>query len=44
MAQIQVDTNTMGQLIHMECRAYYPGVNHQNKDKLGRVQFEVQIL
>merc|ERR1712203_695326 len=31
-------------LVHMECRAYYRGVKHDKKDKLGLVQFEVQVL
>jgi len=32
-----------GQLIHIECRAYYKGVKHITKSKEGLVQFEVQI-
>ena len=32
-----------GQLVHIECRAYYEGVRHDVKNKLGLVQFEVQI-
>lgn len=32
-----------GQLIHIECRAYYRGVKHSKKFKAGLVQFEVQI-
>jgi len=34
---------TIGQLIHVECRAYYFGVEHNTKDKMGLVQFEVLI-
>lgn len=34
---------TIGQLIHVECRAYYFGVVHDTKDKMGLVQFEVLI-
>ena len=41
---VQVDPATKGQLVHMECRAYYRGVKHDKKDKLGLVQFEVQVL
>ena len=41
---MQVDPATKGQLVHMECHAYYRGVKHDNKDKLGLVQFEVQVL
>jgi len=33
-----------GQLIHVECRAYYAGVKHIPKDKIGLVQFEVQLV
>jgi len=35
--------DTIGQLIHVECRAYYYGVEHNTKDKMGLVQFEVLI-
>ena len=41
---MQVAPATKGQLVHMECRAYYRGVKHDKKDKLGLVQFEVQVL
>jgi len=33
-----------GQLLHIECRAWYEGVVHDTKDKAGLVQFEVQLL
>lgn len=32
-----------GQLIHIECRAYFKNVIHNTKDKMGLVQFEVMI-
>jgi len=32
-----------GQLIHIECRAYYDGVKHITKTKEGMVMFELQI-
>jgi len=32
-----------GQLIHIECRAYYEGVKHVTKTKEGMVMFELQI-
>merc|ERR1712032_1244491 len=32
-----------GQLIHIECRAYYKGVKHVTKTKEGMVMFELQI-
>jgi len=33
----------IGQLIHIECRAWFTGVIHNTKDKMGLVQFEVMI-
>ena len=33
----------IGQLVHVECRAYYYGVEHNVKDKKGLVQFEILI-
>jgi sodium/potassium-transporting ATPase subunit beta len=33
----------LGQLIHVECRAYFRGVVHDTKNKMGLVQFEVLI-
>ena len=39
-----MDPATAGQLVHVECRAYYRGVRHDKKDKLGLVQFELQII
>lgn len=33
-----------GQLQHIECRAWYEGVQHNTKDKAGLVQFEMHIL
>ena len=44
LVAIQIKPKTAGQLVHMECRAYYRGVKHDKKDKLGLVQFEVQVL
>jgi len=47
LVAIQVDPRNSsphrGQLVHMECKAYYKGVRHNRKDKIGLVQFEVQI-
>jgi len=44
---VQFDTSKMerfvGQLIHVECRAYYKGVVHTTKTKTGMVQFEVLL-
>lgn len=38
------DAANCGQLIQVECRAYFEGVIHDTKDKAGLVQFEVHIL
>jgi len=47
LVAVQFDTSKMeqyiGQLIHVECRAYYKGVIHTTKTKTGMVQFEVLI-
>jgi len=32
-----------GQLVHIECRAWFDGVEHRTKDKAGLVQFEVHL-
>jgi len=44
---VQFDTARMerfvGQLIHVECRAYYKGVIHTTKTKTGMVQFEILL-
>lgn len=41
--KIAIDPEKKGQLVHIECRAYYKGVKHVTKSKEGLVQFEVQI-
>jgi len=41
--KITPKASSLGQLIHIECRAYYKGVKHVTKTKEGLVQFEVQI-
>ena len=33
----------LGQLLHVECRAYFRDVVHNTKNKMGLVQFEVLI-
>merc|ERR1719347_1687508 len=33
-----------GELLHIECRAWYDGVHHDTKEKSGLVQFEVQLV
>jgi sodium/potassium-transporting ATPase subunit beta len=43
LVALQVSPKTKGQLVHLECRAYFRGVIHSKKNKLGLVQFEVQV-
>jgi hypothetical protein len=44
LVQVTPKEQYMGQLIHMECRAWFDGVVHDTKDKLGLVQFELHFL
>jgi len=41
--QVDLDEAYAGQLVHIECRAYYKGVEHVSKTKKGLVQFEVLL-
>jgi len=41
--QVDLDESYVGQLVHIECRAYYKGVEHVSKTKKGLVQFEVLL-
>jgi len=41
--QVEVPESYKGQLIHIECRAWFNGVYHSKKDKMGLTQFEVII-
>jgi len=43
LVAIKVTPKITGQLIHIQCKAYYENVIHTTKDKQGMVQFEVQI-
>jgi len=43
MVAIKVRPARLGQLLHLECRAWYGGVEHSTKDKIGLVQFEVMV-
>jgi len=45
LVAVQFDASQMplGQLIHVECRAYYKGVIHTTKTKTGMVQFEILL-
>jgi len=37
------NSNMFNQLVHMECRAWYDGVEHSTKDMLGLVRFELML-
>ncbi len=41
--QVHPKMEHAGQLIHMECRAWFHGVIHDTKDKLGLIQFELHF-
>jgi len=43
LVAVKVSPAKKGQMVHIECRAYYAGVKHVTKSKEGLVQFEVQI-
>lgn len=43
LVAVKVKPKTPGQLVHIECRAYYKGVKQITKTKEGLVQFEVHI-
>jgi len=43
LVALKIQPTNVGQLLHVECRAYYKGVKHNTKDKIGLVQFEVLI-
>jgi len=43
LVAIQVDPRPLGQLVHIECRAFYHGVRHLAKEKRGLVHFEVLL-
>ena len=46
--QIEIPKNrnnkNPGQMVHIECRAWYEGVQHDKKHKAGLTQFEVMIM
>jgi len=43
LVAVKVKPKTPGQMVHIECRAYYKGVKQITKTKEGLVQFEVHI-
>ena len=42
--QVRPRLEHVGQLIHLECRAWFDGVVHDTKDKLGLLQYELLFL
>jgi len=42
--KVRENKEAWGQLQHIECRAWFDGVEHITKDKAGLVQFEVHML
>ena len=43
LVAVKISSTTIGQLLHIECRAWFHDVKHVTKDKEGLIQFEVQI-
>jgi len=43
LVAVKVSSNAIGQLLHIECRAWFHEVKHVTKDKVGLIQFEVLI-
>lgn len=43
LVAVKFHPNIIGQLIHIECRAYYRGVVHNTREKAGLTQFELLI-
>lgn len=43
LVAVQINPSRLGQLLHVECKAWYKGVVHNSKDKIGLAQFEFLI-
>jgi len=43
LVAVKISSTSIGQLLHIECRAWFHDVKHVTKDKEGLIQFEVQI-
>lgn len=43
MVAVKITNPPIGRMLHLECRAYYGGVVHNTKDKMGLTQFEVLV-
>lgn len=44
LVAVKITPSVKGQLIHIECRAWYKGIVHDTKDKVGLTQFEVMVV
>jgi len=42
--QIKSTKEMVGRLMHIQCKAWFKGVKHNKKEKMGMVQFEYQML
>jgi len=42
--QIKSTKAMVGRLMHIQCKAWFKGVKHNKKEKMGMVQFEYQML
>jgi len=40
---LKVQPKVPGQMVHIECRAYFKGAEHDTRDKKGLIQFELMI-
>jgi len=40
---LKVEPRTPGQMVHIECRAYFKDAEHDTRDKKGLIQFELMI-
>jgi len=40
---LKIQPRVPGQMVHIECRAYFRGAEHDTRDKKGLVQFELMI-
>jgi len=43
LVAVKVTNPPIGRLVHLECKAWYGGVTHSTKDKMGLTQFELLV-
>jgi len=43
MVALRITNPPVGRMVHIVCRAYYSGVKHSTKDKIGLTQFELLV-